>query len=174
MTATAKAALHRRNTARRHRERAVRTALGISGVLFALLGAVLAVGGLLSANGSVFAVLVGLGLIVSGALVARRQRAGAWTYMVVFAATLSWSMRNVDTGSPLPLRLIGPFLLLVMIAALMPLLGGWRPRHAATVLTLLVGATLAIGISSLPGHPLARPTAAATQFLDDETKGILQ
>lgn len=175
MILAAKAVLYRRDVSERQYARAVRTVLSIAGALFSVLGAILAVGGLLSPTyGSAFYVLSGLGLIVSGALVARRHRAGAWTFLAVFAGTLTWSLRNVDVGSPLPLRLIGPFILLVMIAVLMPVLCQWRPRQAVTAFTLLIAGTIALGVSSLPNGPLARQTAAVTQFLDAETKGVLQ
>ena len=94
--------------------------------------------------------------------------------MLVFAATVSWSLRNVEVGSSLAQRLIGPLLLLVMIAPLMPLLCRWRPRQTVAVFTLLIGLTVGIGVSSLPNGPLAHQTAAVTRFLDAETKGPLQ
>ena len=173
MSGVAKTVQHRRNV-NRHFDRAARTALAVSGALFSLVGFVLALGGYFSPEGSAFHVLAGLGLIVSGALVSRRHRAGAWTYMLVFAGTVSWSLRNIEVGSSLVERLIGPALLLVMIAALMPLLCRWRPRQTVAAFTLLIGLTVGLGISSLPNGPLAHQTAAATHFLDAETKGVLQ
>ena len=169
-----KSVLHRRNASQRQHDQAVRTVLAISGALFSLIGTVLTVGGYLSINGSAFHIFVGVMLIVSGALVARRHRAGAWTYMLVFACTVCWSLRNIDDGSPLPQRLVGPTLLLVMVAVLMPLLCRWRPRQAVAVFTLLIGLTIGFSISSLPEGPLAHQTAAVTQFLDAETEGVLQ
>lgn len=174
MARVGKAAHYRPIASRRNHDRAAQTVLAISGVLFTLLGAVLAIGGYLSVNGSAFHMFVGLGLIVSGLLFSGHHRAGVWTYMVVFAATVSWSLRNVDGGSPLQVRLIGPFILLVMIAVLMPLLFRWQPRHTIAAFSLLLAATLGLGISSLPKGPLASQAAAVTQFLDAETKGILQ
>lgn len=174
MRVVAKAAQYRRNASHSHFDRAAHTALAISGALFSLVGFVLALGGYLSPEGSAFHVLTGLGLIVSGALVSRRHRAGAWTYMLVFASTVTWSLRNIEFGSSLGQRLIGPSLLLVMIAAVMPLLSRWRPRQTVAVFLLLIGLTVALGISSLPNGPLAHQTAAVTQFLDAETKGVSQ
>lgn len=174
MRAAAKAVKYGRNASDRHYDQAARTALAIAGAFFSLVGLVLAAGGYLSVNGSAFHILAGLGLIVSGALVARRHPAGACTYMLVFAGTLSWSLRNIEVGSTLALRLIGPSLLLVMIAVLMPLLCRWRPRHSIAVFTLLIAFTVGLGIFSRPNGPLARDTAAVTRFLDAETKGVLQ
>ena len=174
MRAVAKAVQHRRNVSDRQYDQAVRTVLAMAGAMFSLLGLLLTVGGYLSVNGSAFHVFVGLGLIVSGALVARRHPAGAWTYMLVFAATVGWALRNVETGSSLVLRLTGPLLLLVIIAVLMPVLSHWRPKHTFAVFCALVAGTVGLGILSLPNWPLAHNTAAVTHFLDSETKGVLQ
>jgi len=175
MSGLAKASEYRRTTSDRHIDRAGRTALAIAGALFSLVGLVLAVGGYLSPiNGSPFQMLAGIGLIVSGALIARRHRAGAWIYILVFAGTVSWSLSNIESGSSLAGRLIGPTLLLIMMAVLMPLLCGWRTGQTLTVFILLIAGTIVFGISSLPNGPLGHQTAAVTQFLDAETKGILQ
>jgi glucose dehydrogenase len=153
-----------------------RVLLAICGTLFVLLGTILVLGGLLSPiNGSPFHVLTGIALAVSGALVATRHRAGAATMLVVFAATLSWSMRNIEAGgSPLAQRLMGPSLVLVMITLLLPVLCQWRPREALIVFAGMLGVTVAFGFSASPNGPLAQPTAAVTGFLDSSTKGVLQ
>ena len=173
MRSAAKAMKHRRIASDRY-DQAARTVLAIAGAMFSLVGFVLTAGGYLSLNGSAFHILAGLGLIVSGALVARRHPAGAWTYMLVFAGTVTWSLRNVEGGSILPVRLFGPSLLLVMIALLMPLLCRWRPKQTIAAFTVLIAGTVWLGISSLPSGPLAAEAAAVTQFLDAETKGVLK
>lgn len=174
MSAIVQAVHYPRNTSDRHYDRAVQTVLATVGALFSLVGLVLAIGGYLSFNGSAFHILAGVGLIVSGVLVARRHPAGAWTYMLVFAGTVAWALRNVEAGSILAQRLIGPLLLLLMIGVLMPLLCRWRARKTFAVFTVLVAGTVGLGILSLPNRPLAPHTAAVTQFLDAQTKGILQ
>jgi quinoprotein glucose dehydrogenase len=154
---------------------AARILLAICGTLLVLLGTILAAGGLLSPiNGSPFQVLTGIALIVSGALVARGRRAGAGMLLVVFAATLTWSMRNIEAGgSPLAQRLVGPSLVLVMITLLLPVLCQWRPRQALTVFATMLTVTVAFAISASPDGPLARPTAAVIRFLDTSTNGVL-
>ncbi|MEO8455509.1 MAG: hypothetical protein ABI454_10135 [Sphingomicrobium sp.] len=175
MRSVTKAAPYRPDASGRRFDRAARTALAIAGALLSLAGIVLAIGGYLSPlNGSAFQMLAGAGLIVSGALVSRRHRAGVWTYMLVFAGTVSWSLRNIEAGSALALRLVGPTLLLVMMGALTPLLFRWRPREALTVFTLLVALTVGLGVSSLPNGPLAHQTAAVSRFLDATAEGVLQ
>ena len=174
MARVAMAVQYRRKIADRQYDQAVRTVLATAGALFSLAGLVMAIGGYLSFIGSSFHVLAGLGLVVSGSLVARRHPAGAWTYMFVFAGTVGWALRNVEAGSILALRLMGPLALLLILGVLMPLLCRWRPRNTLAVFTVLIAGTVGLGILSLPNQPLAHQTAAATQFLDAETKGVLQ
>ena len=175
MKAIAKAVQDRWPAFDRDFDQAARTVLAIAGALSSLVGFVLAVGGYLSPQeGSAFYMLAGLGLMVSGAMVARRHRAGAWTYMVVFVASLTWSLRNVGVGSSLALRLLGPSLFLVMLAMLMRPLCQWPPRRTVAVFALLIAGTVGLGISSLPNGPLAHQIAAVTQFLDAETNRVLQ
>ena len=174
MRAVAKAARFRRDKSARQFEMAARTTLGFSGAFLSIAGMVLAVGGLMSlSDGSVFYAITGVGLTISGALIAKRNRAGAWTYLAVFAVTLSWSLRNIDQGPSLEHRLLGPILLLAMLAALMPALSKWQPKHAVIAFLVVVLGTVALGLSSTGPGPLARPTAAVTHFLDTQAKGVL-
>ena len=175
MRAAAKAARFQRDKSARQFEVAARTVLGFSGAFLSIAGIVLMAGGLMSPfDGSAFYVVAGLGLTISGALIAKRNRAGAWTYLAVFAVTVSWSLRNVDQGPSLGHRLVGPIIMLAMLAALMPVLSKWRPRQAAIVFCVLVFATVGFGLSASGSGPLARQTAAVTRFLDSESKGLLQ
>ena len=174
MARAAKSVFNNRNGSKSRDDEAVRTVLAIAGAMFSLLGFGLAAGGYLSPNGTAFHIFAGLMLIVSGALVARRHRAGAWIYIFAFAGTVCWSLRNVEFGSSLPQRLVGPSLMIAMIALLMPPLCRWRPRQAVTAFTLMMTATVTLGISSLSNGPLAQQTATITWFLDASTKGVLQ
>jgi len=175
MRIVAKVVRSDQQTPTRQQRDAARTVLGFSGALLSIVGIVLAVGGLMSiSDGSPFYCLAGIGLAVSGALVAKRNRAGAWTYLAVFAATLSWSLRNVDQGPSIAHRLVGPVILLGIAAALMPSLLRWRPPQASIAFAFLALVTVGLGISSTAHGPLARQTAAVTQFLDSEAKGVFQ
>jgi glucose dehydrogenase len=175
MRAVAKAVRFRRDKSARQFEVAARTVLGFSGAFLSIAGMVLTVGGLMSASdGSVFYAVTGLGLTVSGALIANRNRAGAWTYLAVFAVTVSWSLRNIDQGPSLEHRLLGPILLLAMLAALMPTLSRWRPRQAVIAFCALVLGIVGLGLTSSGNGPLAKPTAEFTRFLDTQAKGVLQ
>jgi glucose dehydrogenase len=175
MRAVAKTAHPRRDKSTRQFDAAARTLLGFAGAFLSIAGVCLAAGGLMSTfDGSAFYAVTGLGLTLTGALIAKRNRAGAWTYLAVFAITVSWSLRNVDQGASLGHRLVGPIVLLTMLAALMPALSKWRPRQATIAFCALVFVTVGIGLSSTANGPLARQTAAVTHFLDSEAKGVLQ
>ena len=175
MKAVARAARFQRDKSARQFEAAARTVLGFSGAFLSIAGIVMTVGGLMSASdGSAFYAVTGVGLTVSGALIANRNRAGAWTYLAVFAVTVSWSLRNTDQGPSLEHRLLGPILLLAILAALMPTLSKWRPRHAVIAFCVLVLGTVGLGLSSAGNGPLAKKTAEVTRFLDTQAKGVLQ
>ena len=175
MPRMARAVQFRVDNSAAHRALAVRTVLAIAGALMSLLGIVLAAGGLLSPyDGSAFCIFAGVGLFVSGVLVALRRRTGAWMSLVVFLVTLSWSLRNVDAGSSLPHRLMGPAVLLAIIATLLPVLCRWQPRQALAAYTLIMIASVGVGLSSTANGPLSRQTAEVTRYLDAEAKGVLQ
>ena len=61
-----------------------------------------------------------------------------------------------------------------MLAALMPSLSRWRPRHAVIAFCVLVLGTVGLGLSSTGNGPLAKKTAEVTRFLDTQAKGVLQ
>ena len=104
---------HRRRSPARGSGGARRSMLAISGSLIALFGVVLTIVSTSSfLNSSSFFQLTGLGLILSGALLAKRHIAGAWTYLAVVAATLSWSLHDVGRGgSTVAYRIAGPIIM---------------------------------------------------------------
>jgi quinoprotein glucose dehydrogenase len=67
-----------------------------AGLLF-VLGLALAAGGLelVLLHGSPYYLLAGLALIVSGGLLWRGSKRGAWLYALIVAATLVWSFWEV-------------------------------------------------------------------------------
>ena len=132
----------------RHYFEAARLALAIAGSLIALMGAIVAIGASFStSDASTFGILAGFGLIASGVLLAKRHIAGAWTYMAVFAGTLTWSLHAFPAGSAsLPYRLVGPLIMLAMIAALMPALRRWGRARTIRVCAALMIGTVATGI----------------------------
>jgi len=69
-----------------------------SGVLFALLGITLAIGGvrLVTLGGSWYYLIAGLTLVVSGVLIGRRMALGVWIYVGLFAFTLIWRLAAIS------------------------------------------------------------------------------
>ena len=142
--------------------------LAISGSLISLLGGILVIGGDLLADRLDYWVLAGAGLTLAGMLITKRRREGAWLFMAVFALTLAWSLGNLQSGgASLIMRLIGPALLLGMIALLMPALRGWRRSRTITVFATLLAAMIGLGLFSVAGGPLAGPATALAQTLGD-------
>lgn len=68
------------------------------GVIIALLGVALAVGGakLLSLGGSGYFLIGGVAMAISGLLIAKRKRAGAWLFAAFLLGTAVWAV--VDVG----------------------------------------------------------------------------
>ncbi|WP_445682266.1 membrane-bound PQQ-dependent dehydrogenase, glucose/quinate/shikimate family [Radicibacter daui] len=134
------------------------------GIVLALIGLVLAVGGgwLVSLGGSPYYVLAGLGLLVSGYFLFRRHVAGAWVYCAVFLATLIWAFWEAGlNGWALVPRLVAPFVLLVLVILAAPRL---RPLYLAPRAALSGAAgsiIIAIVVGFGVGHLQKNPPPAA-------------
>ena len=82
--------------------------------------------------------------------------------MGVFAATLAWSLEGAGLGgSTIPYRIMGPIVLLVMLALLMPALGRWSRPRIVGMLSVLIIATVLIGDLSDGSDNSAEETAIA-------------
>jgi hypothetical protein len=91
---------------------------------------------------------------LAGTLIAKRERAGALVFMAVFGITLAWSLDTLQvSGSSLAMRLVGPAILLAMIALVMPELRGWRAKRTILAFTAILAGTIIVGISSTAGTP---------------------
>ncbi len=80
----------------------------LTGVLFILLGLALAAGGgwLLSLGGSVYYLVAGLGLAVTGVLLLRRSPAALWLYALLLLGSAAWAVWEVGVDWwPLAARL---------------------------------------------------------------------
>jgi glucose dehydrogenase len=162
----AAAADQRRRSERQHLA-AAEALLAVSGSLISLLGGMLVIGAGLLADRSDYCTLAGPGLALAGILITKRRREGAWLFMAVFALTLGWSLGNLpSSGTSLIMRLVGPALLLGMIALLMPALRGWRASRTITAFATLLAGMIGLGLFSVAGGPLARPATALAQSLD--------
>jgi quinoprotein glucose dehydrogenase len=146
------------------------------GVIFFLIGAVLAVGGckLALLGGSLYYAIIGLFLIVSGVLTIRSRLEGLYIYILAFVITLVWSLfeAGLDGWALVP-RLVGPFILLILALLVMPsrLASGKRTGrgHGAglTVIAAL-GLAVAVPLAGAPVTALPIPPAQSGSAYFDE------
>ncbi|ACF02324.1 membrane-bound PQQ-dependent dehydrogenase, glucose/quinate/shikimate family [Rhodopseudomonas palustris TIE-1] len=128
----------------------------VLGIVILLIGVVLAIGGvwLVSLGGSSYYLAAGVGLAVSGLLLANRRAEGAWLYIGIFVATLAWAWWEVGAnGWALVPRTVGPLVLLVGVLAISPQLVSRRSGYGAAIvaaacLVLVAGGAFAIFGSS--------------------------
>ena len=140
------------------------------GAVLTLVGLTLLAGGvyLASIGGSWYYLFAGIGLTASGWFLIRGRAVGAWIYIAVFAFTVLWALSEaqLDGWALLP-RLLGPFVLLLLVIFLWPALdtvGGPRRRNigvAAWIVVALAGAG-AIGAASGREEPAALPSERLT------------
>ncbi len=148
------------------------------GILLALLGAVLLIGGiwLLALGGSPYYAAAGAGLVLSGWLIMTRRLAGALLYGVIFIATVIWAFWESGTNPwALVPRVVGPAVLLLLVILVTPLLSArvnWKGAGAAflAALVILIGGGVIAGRMApdavIGGIPPARgvvPLSVATQ-----------
>lgn len=141
-----------------------RGALTLLGVVLALLGVVLLAGGvkLLTVGGSPYFAVMGLATLVAGVLVALRRRAGAWLYLIAFAATIVWALADAGLQFwPLVSRLMMPAGFAVLVALAWPTLNrlGGKPGRAGYALAGLIGVGFIAGFA---GMFVPHPTVPAT------------
>jgi quinoprotein glucose dehydrogenase len=140
------------------------------GLLFVIVGLTLLIGGLYLASlgGSWYYFLTGAGLIASGWPVMQRRLLGAWIYIAVFAVTLMWALSEVQlNGWGLLPRLLGPFVLLLLVILALPVLDAERGRRrraigagAWLVAAIVGGVVIAQANAPLPVSAMPSPVAA--------------
>ena len=158
----------------------------ITGVVYALIGLMLVVGGawLLALGGSAFYVIAGLGVLVTGGLLVAGQRSALWVYAAVLIGTLIWAVGEVqfdwwplaargDVLYPLGLWLLTPWVTRHLGA------GESQPQRSTTLplwAAVVVGAVvLVIGLVSdyhetngtIATASEVATAATATQPIDD-------
>lgn len=100
-----------------------RLVITITGIIYALVGLALAAGGawLAMLGGSVYYLIAGLGILISGVLLVARRRAALWVYAAVLIGTLAWAVSEIgfdwwplaargDVVFPLGLWLLTPWI----------------------------------------------------------------
>ena len=118
------------------------------GVLLALAALYFIGGGayLIWLGGSPYFLLIGLALLVSGLLVARRDVRGFWLYAIIFAATVIWALWDAGTDFwPLVSRLYAPAVLLLLMCLAAPFLWRRSPQIGRTPAFVSAG-IVAIGL----------------------------
>ena len=92
----------------------------VFGVVLALVGLVLLVGGirLVTLGGSWYYLLAGAATVVSGVMLARAKAVGSLLFFAVVAATAIWSLAEVGTQFWGLVPRLAPMLVLGLIAAL--------------------------------------------------------
>ncbi|RUT34881.1 membrane-bound PQQ-dependent dehydrogenase, glucose/quinate/shikimate family [Arsenicitalea aurantiaca] len=86
-------------------------------------GLPIAAGGvwLITLGGSWYYAIAGLGLIVSGVLIFRRDIIGVWLYLAVYVGTLAWALWEVGVdGWALVPRVVAPTVILLLVLIAIP------------------------------------------------------
>jgi quinoprotein glucose dehydrogenase len=150
----------------------------VLGVILALIGVILIIGGLqlVMLGGSWYYLLAGLALAISGGLIFTGRGLGAWVYMATFILTVLWAFTESGlNGWALVPRIVAPLVLLLFVVAilpsLMPAVGKTRRLQGfagigafVVLLSLAIGITNRSGVdATVPdaGHILAFDSAAA-------------
>lgn len=151
------------------------------GVLIALIGVGLAGGGgyLISLGGSAYFLLMGLAMLVSGLMIARRKPLGAWLYGLALILTAIWAVWDAGFEYwPLVSRVLTFAVIGLVVALIYPTLvrasGATAGRGAyglAGMLGVGVVATLAYMFVPTPvvkasSEPAVTPVAAGTEQKD--------
>ncbi len=152
-----------------------RTAAGIGlALVFGIFGLVLAGGGawLVAEGGSWYYLLAGTGLVAVAVLLSFGRPLGMWLYVAIFALTVPWALWEAE-GNPWALvpRLVGPAVLLALVALLSPLVDR-RTRWTSATLgaagsMIFLGAVLWGTAAAQPDRvvgKLPRVAHAAGQF----------
>jgi quinate dehydrogenase (quinone) len=148
-----------------------------TGVILVLVGAPIAYGGavLIGLGGSLYYLPIGLGLVVSGLLVAWQRLSGLWLYAIIYVVTLVWAVAEVGFDFwPLAPRVIAPTALAVPVLLCLASMTRSQVQArvgnlgAATIMLLLV----AFGIAAMYPHNAvygeARSTIASAGASADE------
>ncbi len=115
----------------------------VLGFVIGAIGVVLAAGGvwLVAAGGSPYYLVTGIAMIVAAALLLLGRPAGMWVYVAIFSLTVPWALWEAGTNPwALVPRLVGPALLLALVALLSPLVDRrtrWSTAVAGAFASLL-------------------------------------
>lgn len=139
--------------------------LTLVGILFVLAALPLVWGGvqLISLGGSWYYLIAGLGVALSGILIAVRRFAGIWLYAVIFLATIVWALWESGLEFwPLVPRLVAPAVLAVIAALIAPLFPAAAPRSKA--LPFAAAAVLVLGLAATAFYAFQPHGVTRTNF----------
>ncbi len=136
------------------------------GVLIALIGLGLAGGGgyLISLGGSGYFLLMGLAMLVSGLMIARRKPAGAWLYRLALILTAIWAVWDAGLEYwPLVSRVLTFAVIGLVVALIYPTLvrasGASAGRGAYGLAGILaVGVVATLAYMFVPTHVVKATT----------------
>ncbi|AKH98887.1 quinoprotein glucose dehydrogenase [Hoeflea sp. IMCC20628] len=129
------------------------------GFIVLALGLVLGAGGfwLISLGGSWYYAIAGIGLVISGYLLLRRNILGVGLYFLIWIGTLIWAVWEVGFQLwPLVPRVVAPTVILVLVALTIPAFaarpasgryGSHRGRTAQTIALVFAGLLALSGLS---------------------------
>lgn len=121
----------------------------VVGALIALIGLILAAGGawLAVLGGSLYYLVVGVAMVVAGALLIKGRLAGGWLYLGIVAVTFIWAWweSGPDAWALVP-RIVAPVVLLVAVLLVMPTLS-WRRNRWQLALGGVAAAVLVTGVN---------------------------
>lgn len=137
------------------------------GVLIALIGLGLAGGGgyLVSLGGSWFFLLMGLAMLVSGVLIAKRRPKGALIYGAALILTALWALWDAGLHFwPLVSRVLTFAVIGLVVALIYPALvraSGHTPGHASRGIAgvLAIGILATLGYMFVPTHVISADSA---------------
>ena len=139
------------------------------GVLLALVGLVLLVGGvqLRMVGGSWYYLIAGAATLVAGVLLARAKPAGGLLYLVVVVATAAWALSEVGTAFWGLVPRLAPVLVLGLIAALA--MRALRPSALAIPAAALQAVVLVAGAASVftPHGVIANTANKGTEVVNN-------
>ncbi|MBB3912553.1 quinoprotein glucose dehydrogenase [Sphingomonas desiccabilis] len=121
----------------------------VVGAVIALIGLILAAGGawLAVLGGSLYYLIVGLAMVLAGALLIKGRLAGGWLYLGIVAVTFIWAWweSGPDAWALVP-RIVAPVVLLVAVLLVMPTLS-WRRNRWQLALGGVAAAVLVTGVN---------------------------
>lgn len=147
----------------------------VVGALIALIGLILAAGGawLAVLGGSLYYLVVGVAMVVAGALLIKGRLAGGWLYLGIVAVTFIWAWweSGPDAWALVP-RIVAPVVLLVAVLLVMPTLSWRRNRWqlalgGVAVAVLVTGVNLWVADANAPNPIWSQLPAPGTAGMAD-------